>query len=411
MAKRKDLKLKVALNRQKGANYTKDHQKKLRQEAEKLKRAAAQQQKPVHDEDEDIGDEDDSDGGIMLVTEEDGTSRTVAVLPDEEEDEEGSSDEDVAYDMNALDDDSSIYTSDEGEKEEKDQDEPESDHSEDEEDIPLSDLESLSDTEKGDLVPHQRLTINNHAALTSALNRISLPYAKLPFSAHQSITADTTTSNAIPDPEDDLNRELQFYNQAQSAAELARQKLKKEGVPFSRPNDFFAEMVKSDEHMGRIKTRLVEDATAKKAALEARKLRDAKKFGKKVQVEKEQERAKERREMKGKVESLKRKRQGAPIANEKEEDMFDIALEKEAPRRRSDGPGKRGGADANPKRQKKDDKYGFGGKKRFSKSGDATSTSDMRGFSAKGMKSNEFGGSSKVKKARPGKSKRQKGRP
>ena len=38
------------------------------------------------------------------------------------------------------------------------------------------------------------------------------------------------------------------------------------------------------------------------------------------------------------------------------------------------------------KRQKKDDKHGFGGKKRFSKSTDAASTGDLRGFSAKKMK-------------------------
>ena len=38
------------------------------------------------------------------------------------------------------------------------------------------------------------------------------------------------------------------------------------------------------------------------------------------------------------------------------------------------------------KRQKKDAKFGFGGKKRFGKSGDASSSGDMRGFSAGRMK-------------------------
>lgn len=37
-------------------------------------------------------------------------------------------------------------------------------------------------------------------------------------------------------------------------------------------------------------------------------------------------------------------------------------------------------------RRKKDQKYGFGGKKRFSKSGDAASTADLRGLSMKKMK-------------------------
>lgn len=56
----------------------------------------------------------------------------------------------------------------------------------------------------------------------------------------------------------------------------------------------------------------------------------------------------------------------------------------------------------NSKRQKKDEKFGFGGKKRHAKSGDATSSGDLRNFSAKKMKA---GGAK-----RPGKSKRAKGR-
>lgn len=54
------------------------------------------------------------------------------------------------------------------------------------------------------------------------------------------------------------------------------------------------------------------------------------------------------------------------------------------------------------KRQKKDGKFGFGGKKRFSKSGDAASSADLRGFSSKKMK-----GQKKVSQ-RLGKSKRTK---
>lgn len=56
------------------------------------------------------------------------------------------------------------------------------------------------------------------------------------------------------------------------------------------------------------------------------------------------------------------------------------------------------GGKPNPKRAKKNEKYGFGGKKRFAKSNDATSSADMRDFSAKKMK----GGAAK----RPGKARR-----
>jgi rRNA-processing protein EBP2 len=54
------------------------------------------------------------------------------------------------------------------------------------------------------------------------------------------------------------------------------------------------------------------------------------------------------------------------------------------------------------KRQKKDQKFGFGGKKRFSKSGDAVSSGDLRDFSAAKMKGKRSGGT----KQRPGKSRR-----
>lgn len=154
------------------------------------------------------------------------------------------------------------------------------------------------------MIPHQRLTINNTVALTAALKRISLPIAKLPFSEHQSIT--TSLPVKIEDVSDDLNRELAFYAQSLSAVQEARKKLKEEGVPFTRPTDYFAEMVKADEHMAKIKAKLIDQAASKKASAEARKQRDLKKFGKQVQVAKIQERDKERKQTMEKIKTLKR---------------------------------------------------------------------------------------------------------
>ena len=175
-----------------------------------------------------------------------------------------------------------------------------------EEDIPLSDLDSLGSEEKGDIIPHQRLSINNHAALNKAYKSIALPYSKLQFSDHMSTT--TTDAVQIADINDDLNRELAFYKQSLEAVNHARPRLKKESVPFSRPVDYFAEMVKSDEHMGKIKQKLVDEAAGRKAAADARKQRDLKKFGKQVQIAKQQERAKEKRDTMEKINVLKRSR-------------------------------------------------------------------------------------------------------
>lgn len=65
-------------------------------------------------------------------------------------------------------------------------------------------------------------------------------------------------------------------------------------------------MVKSDEHMGRIKKKLYDEAASKKASAEARKQRDLKKFGKQVQVAKLQQRHKEKRETLEKISALKK---------------------------------------------------------------------------------------------------------
>ena len=67
----------------------------------------------------------------------------------------------------------------------------------------------------------------------------------------------------------------------------------------------------------------------------------------------------------------------------------------------------RGGGSSKFKRQRKDEKFGFGGKKRFAKSGDAASTADMRGFSTRRMKGGTKGGGGPK---RPGKSRRAAGR-
>jgi len=87
-----------------------------------------------------------------------------------------------------------------------------------------------------------------------------------------------------------------------------------------------------------------------------------------------------------------------------EGDLFDIAVDNEIsnPSQRSRAGKQSTGSNA--KRQKKDEKYGFGGKKRHAKSGDAMSSGDLSSFNARKMKS---GPKSKGKKVtRPGKSRR-----
>jgi len=302
-----------------------------------------------------------------------------------------------------------------------DVDNDDDDDDDDDDDIPFSDLSDASGDDV-DLVPHQRLTINNTSALLRSLASIALPTSNLPFSEHQSLT--TATPVSIPDVENDLDRELQFYAQSLSAVRQARILLLSEGAPFTRPVDYFAEMVKSDEHMGKIKSKLTDDAASKKAAGEARRQRDLKRFGKQVQLQKMKERAAAKRDMLDKVKVLKRKRQGAVLETAGEEDLFDVALEDAATTEKADKEARRsrgarggrgdrsgrgdGGTGRGVKRVKRDEKYGFGGKKKFAKSGDAVSSADMSGYSTKRMKSNNTrGGTKRGGSQRLGKSRRE----
>ncbi|KAJ5160030.1 rRNA-processing protein EBP2 [Penicillium canariense] len=307
------------------------------------------------------------------------TSTEVSKEPEEEVADSEAEDDEEEQEEDAVED------AEEDNEEAEDEDDEEE---EEEEDIPLSDLE---EDEREDVIPHQRLTINNSAAIKTSLKRISFITQNTPFSEHNSLVSQEPIE--VEDPNDDLKRELAFYKVCQAAAIQARGLLKKEGISFTRPGDYFAEMVKNDEHMNLIKKKLYEEAAGKKAAAEARRQRDLKKFGKQVQVAKLQQRAKEKRDTLEKITALKKKRKADSSApTDDANDLFDVAIEETSkPEKR----GREGGAN---KRQKRDQKFGFGGKKRFTKSSDAASSGDMRGFSQKKMKA----GASK----RPGKSKR-----
>lgn len=100
-----------------------------------------------------------------------------------------------------------------------------------------------------------------------------------------------------------------------------------------------------------------------------------------------------------------------------EADLFDVGVEDELAgydkKKRGAGAaaGGRGDRTPNPKRQKKDAKFGFGGKKRHAKSGDAISSGDMSGFSAKRMKEKPQGTKAMPRKTvRLGKSRRTAGK-
>lgn len=214
----------------------------------------------------------------------------------------------------------------------------------------------------------------------------------------------------VANAHDDFERETSFYQQALLSVNVFRQKVLSLGKVFRKPADFFADMFKNSTHMSKIK-KIEEDKqeAAKKSTL-AKQQRLNKKFGKQVQIEKIQERQKKKRDTIEKIESFKKKRRNAPDSTRSLEDDFDVqvggAEDNSAPSQKRSG--NKQSADApNKKRQFKNEKYGFGGKKRGMKRNDAKSTNDTSSFSATRNKT-PFKNSGGIQKNRPGKASRNK---
>lgn len=98
------------------------------------------------------------------------------------------------------------------------------------------------------------------------------------------------------------------YKQALNGTNAARALAAKNNFSFTRPSDYFAEMVKSDAHMERIRQRLLDEKAGIKKSEDKRREREGKKFGKQVQVEKLKEREKGKKEMEERLKGLKRSR-------------------------------------------------------------------------------------------------------
>lgn len=359
----KKSKLLAALDAHKGRDYDAEKRKKQLKNAEKKKRKRVEM---AQEENEGEEDKDNNRNGIELSeSSDDSPSHEFEQFETDEEEED-----DIEGNTIPQPDFPADASASEHEKESE---------------VSLSDLD---EEDREDVVPHQRMTINNDPALAASRKRVAIVPDKpqLPFHYHNSlISTDQTADELIPDPMDDETRELMFYKIARDVAVSARGLLKKEKIPFSRPADYFAEMVKTDDHMNKIKKKLYDEAASRKASEEARKVREAKKFGKQVQIAKEQERAREKRETLGKIKELKRKRRDNDTGRVTEgDDLFEeINVENGTTKARGD---RGAGGQANVKRQKKDAKFGFGGKKRFAKSNDLKSSSDLKDFSAKRMK-------------------------
>lgn len=109
------------------------------------------------------------------------------------------------------------------------------------------------------------------------------------------------------DAEDDFEREVSFYKQTIAGCEEARVRLETAGIKYKRPDDFFAEMLKTDAHMAKVRQSLLDQQRRIEAVEERRKQRELKQRGKAIQVEKEKTRAQQK---KAEIEAVKKWRKG-----------------------------------------------------------------------------------------------------
>ncbi|KAF8379325.1 hypothetical protein HHK36_028759 [Tetracentron sinense] len=226
------------------------------------------------------------------------------------------------------------------------------------------------------------------------------------------------------DVNDDLARELAFYTQALEGTRQGFEKLQSMGLPFLRPSDYYAEMVKTDAHMGKVKGRLLVEKRNMEEAEERRKTREAKKISKEVQAQKLKERAKQKKEEIESVKKWRKQRQQSGFAVTDKDDKMGFPFEDEkgferSNKRRTDkddktgfpfedgkgfersnkrrpgvtpgdrsggkarlggGKGKKGTDKKRKNRDHRDSKFGFGGRKTLRKQNTAETTNDYGAF-------------------------------
>ncbi|XP_065210410.1 probable rRNA-processing protein EBP2 homolog [Planococcus citri] len=143
----------------------------------------------------------------------------------------------------------------------------------------------------------------------------------------------------------EFKRETMFHRQAQLAAMEGLARVKAQGIPTIRPNDYFAEMMKTDEHMQKVRHSLLEKQAGLERSEKVKKMRTERKLAKKKQVESTLRKQKDKREL---MENIKKYRKGMRT----DLDFLENKSQQDNPSRK-----------VNKKRQMKNEKFGFGGKK------------------------------------------------
>jgi len=209
--------------------------------------------------------------------------------------------------------------------------------------------------------PCSRLVPPSQTALLQKLSEIEdeLDYT-------ETLTTCKFELDELDDTHDDLQREVAFYNLALATVKHGEHTLKEMNEPYRRPDDYFAEMLKTDKHMTKIKDKLIFEQRKISAFEERKNMQDSKKMAKQVEAERLKQRKEEKEQN---IQSVKKwqkdrlgktKKDGGVI---QDDDGFEKLMLK--PDRQK-----------SKKREAADNKWGFGGRKKILKQNDRASFND-----------------------------------
>lgn len=250
----------------------------------------------------------------------------------------------------------------------------------------------------------EQVVVKSQKALAAVLEEMTASRRGMPWAETFDVIPDVPLPFAANplDVHDDLKREVAFYNLALDAVKEARNQCNDTGVPFSRPDDFFAEMVKTDgksfdtrtctalastithlispsslttDHMAKVKDRLIFETKKMDAVAQRKSNKEQKLRSKEKKANKLAEKAKRKKDHFQQVDEWAKaaaSNRGGALADDDDDQFLR--------------------SNSNKKRMAADKKYGYGGKRGRFKQNDPRSLNDMSGFNPRG---NFSGGSKK----------------
>merc|ERR1719183_2945533 len=289
----------------------------------------------------------------------------------------------------------------------------------------------LSDVDEDELAMEKAALLHKAQAKTPKINREAELMEKLgdivlgggnrvPWAELFYVSSRVPVESVVEDVDDDLKRELAFYDIALAGVKDCQEMCKASGIPYERPKDYYAEMVKTDEHMLKVKRQLLEQAAKVEASEIRRKQRDAKKYGKALQTERRLEKEKRKHDDLAEISKWRKNKPAGENDREMDEALFKMASSKTTKKKglhefvaEKTGHHDESGPQKSAKRLAADKKYGRGGRARtLAKRNTFESAHDMSDFSVKKNKNHGMSikGGGINKKARPGKDRRNKDR-